>query len=133
MISKEEAEARVARGAAHLDHVRPGWFYEIDEGVLKLDNCNRCIVGQLAGDFYSASSRDDLGLADGTVYLLGFALLPEPGELFARGWSHLQDAWIKAIAARRFPVPTIEQPGSAPAVREEPDEPIVPLREESSS
>lgn len=114
MLTIDEARQRVAKGAAHLDQVRPGWFRQIDVGTLSLcDEC-RCIVGQLCGDFNEFSHLRALDLDTGNVVELGFNLHPreifnhETGFPFTDAqrktrWGYLQDAWIEAIAARLLP------------------------------
>jgi len=111
MISQDEARARVARGAAHLDQVRPGWFNEIDTGTLTLSRGCRCVVGQLNRGVFNVAA---VGLpyfrlnADGThdVITHGFALDIFTTELDGGTreacYAPLQDAWIAAIADRRL-------------------------------
>ena len=110
MISQQEAEARVAKGAAHLDQVRPGWHERIDVGALTLHDPCGCIVGQLCGTRQHFNlGRDALDLtggAIGTAVMYGFdANMRDTDfesscdEVFAL----LQDAWIAEIARRRFP------------------------------
>jgi len=115
MLTNDEARARVARGAAHLDRVRPGWFNEIDEGTLSLDHCGQCIVGQLCGDYYRDRKR--LGFTELNVVEHGVALDPAPGPLGVQ-WRPLQEAWIEAIADRRFS-PAARIAEAANAVRED--------------
>lgn len=45
---------RVARGAAELDILHPGWFKKINVDVLSLGSCTLCILGQLYGKFPDA-------------------------------------------------------------------------------
>lgn len=121
MLTKAQARARVARGAAHLDKARPGWFNRIDVGTLTLHEACGCIVGQLCGlQAYG-------GLAAGEPFNTGVALLfgrtsyaeamgvslgtyedfdddDRPGA----GYRLLQDCWIREIAARRHPVAEAE-------------------------
>lgn len=40
---------RVKRGAAALDIARPGWAHSVDVDILDMNQCTRCVVGQLAG------------------------------------------------------------------------------------
>lgn len=103
MLTQEEATTRVARGAAHLDQVRPGWFTRIDVGTLTMwDPCG-CIVGQLCGNF----NRDLKRVFHSSMHAVacganlleqGAWLNGEPGAV----WGVLQDAWITAIADRRL-------------------------------
>jgi len=45
-------QQRVQRGAEWLDTRRPGWADAINLGWLSMTRCNRCILGQLFGDYY---------------------------------------------------------------------------------
>lgn len=125
MLTPHEAELRVAKGAAHLDAIRPGWFHRIDVGTLTLHDPCGCIVGQLCtsravmdwdGASFSTAQLLELRLIrrwhdvqlmrettyDGRVAALGFDLfhaeLDDDGDDFAV----LQDAWIAAIADRKL-------------------------------
>lgn len=40
----------VARGAAALDELRPGWHRRVKKKTLDLENGNMCVLGQLATD-----------------------------------------------------------------------------------
>jgi len=47
MVARTYKE-RVARGAALLDELAPGWHKQIDLNTLKLSSCTDCVCGQLA-------------------------------------------------------------------------------------
>ena len=49
--AQAEARARVERGAAWLDAEAPGWESKVDVGRLVMNNCSRCIIGQVFGHF----------------------------------------------------------------------------------
>lgn len=117
-MTPTEARERVAKGAAHLDQVRPGWERRIDTGTLTLHDPCGCIVGQLCNTGYMFSAGlVMLRVSEGkTAEALGFERDTwggEPsGKLLTRAqveaWSreqygYLQDAWIEAIAARLHP------------------------------
>lgn len=113
MISKDEAYTRVAKGAAHLDTVRPGWFNGIDTGLLSLESCDRCIAAQLAVGRHShpfTVGLSQLGIDDMCISAFGMGLGDgdcEQGHVRRdedANFARLQDAWIDAIAARRHPV-----------------------------
>lgn len=129
MLRADEARLRVARGAAHLDRVRPGWHDRIDVGTLTLHDACGCVVGQLCGRNF----RSGL-IALGVVTLsaaFGFSSLLEgdadkaewrrllatlgPDAAMVTWYRPLQDAWIEAIAARRHPVKEYVLPTSKPA------------------
>ena len=122
MITNEQARTRVARGAAHLDAVRPGWFNRIDVGTLTLrDPCN-CIVGQLCRtdeeSFYPGVLSFGIALPphetnqfgaqpqrNRIVAEYGFDLLYSEYDDYTNTsakFRPLQDAWIEAIADRRL-------------------------------
>jgi hypothetical protein len=115
MLTIDEARSRVAKGAAHLDTVRPGWWDAIDVGTLALSNPCGCIVGQLVpGTTFSNFTRQarrvfpvttngwpwgvDLDARDVDAGGMGLACAAD----FDRGFVLLQDAWIEAIADRRL-------------------------------
>ena len=106
MLTKAEAEQRVARGAAHLDVVRPGWHDRIDVGTLELSSCIRCVVGQLGNGYDFIDRRMELGMDDGR----SFGIDLQRGKNFdyvadderVEAWRFLQDAWIAAIADRKI-------------------------------
>lgn len=107
MLSLEEARTRVARGAAHLDQVRPGWFNRIDVGTLTLSSPCRCVLAQAYSELRSDEYDDDLytkaAKAAGLRWLgpaketidLGF-------YCYGDDYGIVQDAWIEAIADRRL-------------------------------
>jgi hypothetical protein len=112
MISQDEARARVARGAAHLDIIKPGWHARIDTGTLTLwDPCG-CVLGQLnGGDWRWIYHFTELfGLeSDDRACACGFDIyshedLSDRGVSTEDNFRELQDAWIDAIAARLHPV-----------------------------
>jgi hypothetical protein len=41
----------VTRGIAYLDEHLPGWQDEINWSELEMDSCEKCILGQLFGDY----------------------------------------------------------------------------------
>lgn len=104
MISRADAEARVARGAAHLDTVRPGWEKLIDVGTLSIGSCVDCILGQIFRREADDANRNPFGYGlsavgwwdDGEAH--GVA-----GFLLGQDMKVTQDAWIAAIAARLHP------------------------------
>lgn len=122
MLTIEEARARVARGAAHLDSVRPGWFNQIDVGTLTLHDPCGCIVGQLCGGYYveyiglalrtaeeirsgvpSAASLHGFDLTHGEAAPIRECDGLSVEAIRVETYKPLQDAWIEAIAARKFP------------------------------
>ena len=101
MLTKAEASARVAKGAARLDERLPGWERRIDIGILSLGSCFDCIVGQLFKDesawpFSYGIRALDMGV-DG-VGAAEYGVADHNGG--ERAFDYLQDAWVDAIAAR---------------------------------
>lgn len=103
MLSVEEARVRVARGAAHLDEVRPGWWNEIDVGTLTLRDPCCCIVGQLVGGSSFSRFSADVARLFPELPTVSIATATFYGVDIGSGlwrFSDLQDTWIEAIAAR---------------------------------
>lgn len=48
---------RVRDGARLLDEQRPGWWQRIDILKLEMNNCSKCILGQLFGHYDSGLTR----------------------------------------------------------------------------
>jgi hypothetical protein len=107
MLTQEVALACVARGAAHLDRVRPGWFDDIDLDRLQLHDECCCIVGQLCRDSFAIGVAV-LGMAlqaeaCGVAYTSGVYIdSADAWKLEEEAWRPLQDAWVEAIANRRL-------------------------------
>jgi hypothetical protein len=85
---------RVNAGIAWLDEHEPGWRQRVDRDRLDLQNCTRCIGGQLAGVYADFLRRHSLSRVD--AVRLGFNL-PGIGEDF----DELTAAWRELIATRR--------------------------------
>jgi hypothetical protein len=87
-------EDRVERGAALLDRARPGWEREVSLDRLAMSSCNRCILGQVYGDY-----------VDGLVSLNLFGAAAEYGFSFDSrdtfiDSADLADAWHALIRRR---------------------------------
>ncbi len=118
MLTKDEAERRVTRGAAHLDRLWSGWADHVDVLTLNMANPCSCVIGQLNGDYNEtvvdvcrvkppASMWERLRWSAETAaldnaYQLGF---DTPRTLLAAerraDFALLKDAWVDAIASRR--------------------------------
>lgn len=105
-------EDRVAKGAALLDRVRPGWEREIVADRLAMQSCELCVFGQLYGDYASGVNMlDDMTSEDPSDYgfdipdrVLGFG---ESSRVYVLGFgesSHayeaLADAWRAEVRRR---------------------------------
>lgn len=121
MITNEEARARVARGAARLDVVRPGWFNRIDVGTLTLHDPCGCIVGQLASHGGSCATYGDEWIdlfGDHGGEEQGVFISYDGEGSMRAAYQPLQDAWVEAIADRRLsttvePAPALAAVGEA--------------------
>ena len=123
MLTQQEAEARVAKGAAYLDAMLPDWHRRIDVGTLTMWDPCQCIVGQLSpvtsSHAFAARARDLFGHdTDTELAVLGVDVTDldvsiEGNDTF-QTFQLLQDAWIAAIAARRIPDPQPAYPVEDP-------------------
>jgi len=87
------ARVHVACGIEHLDKTSPGWASKVDLDKLDLEDNQRCIVGQLVGNY--AGGRD-LGVTSlGMSLRLGFNAMHKEDR------GRLERAWGEAIVARR--------------------------------
>lgn len=100
----ETVETRVARGAAWLDSVHPGWERRIDLASLDLASSCRCVIGQLFGDFDDFTFEvvlpavNDLLISRAFSSEHGFSL---PFDLRSpAAWRALDDAWTSLIKER---------------------------------
>lgn len=108
-MTTDPMETRVARGAALLDVIRPGWSARINDDELAMESCTDCILGQLFGDYSSGwwvvtrplSARHLFSAADH-----GFTLMAHEQnhgewspEVDAR-FGLLADAWRAEVRAR---------------------------------
>jgi hypothetical protein len=110
---RDKISASVKRGAKLLDKERPGWYDQIDEGRLDMQDACKCIYGQLhAVDVFmdrlrAHSSRS----ANNDQWYYGYDL---PGDYWLDGqtwnvevprnrivWKWLQEEWLRAIHERR--------------------------------
>ena len=106
-ISALGARGRVARGAAYLDEMDPGWAERIDVWSLDLAHGNTCILGQLHGSFplglgraglFSLSSAPRAGFSPVD---LGFHCVQGVCEaLQEQDYEYLNEAWHAEIEAR---------------------------------
>ena len=88
----------VGRGIRWLDKNYPGWYQIIDVETLKLEDCQRCVLGQL-GDFMETVEDAVMGQAhtkEGIRWsrIHGFAI--GMGSL-NRDWINLTNQWKTAI------------------------------------
>lgn len=108
---------RVAKGAATLDEILPGWERKIDLEHLYLESACDCVLGQLAVDLLPHSPGDPYEEAVEELSpwveferqarwaeLRGFALGLAPGNKDyddeAAAWYDLTEAWKRLIRQR---------------------------------
>jgi hypothetical protein len=99
MTMTEQYADRVRRGAELLDRWQPGWERKIAVNRLAMYDCNRCIVAQIYGDFYSGMGEMGLLGLSGDADMYGFNL---PGVMCSERahWNALADAWRDEIKIR---------------------------------
>lgn len=98
-------EREVQKGAALLDQHRPGWERGIDPSSLVIYHIERCILGQLYGDY--GDGKDAL-LGEGWEMIVswevsaahGFTVSPGREYLWNPEWLALRDAWLALLAER---------------------------------
>lgn len=101
MTRAERMRAQVAKGAADLDRLMPGWYHAVDVTDLNMHSCTRCVLGHVFGTWgvgvmCLGCSRDGVGVdthALSTAYGAAFA-----GNEYA-------PLWVEAIAGRLYPDP----------------------------
>lgn len=95
---ERDLEAAAARGAKFLDKQIVDWYTQINMSQLDLGSCDKCIIGQLFGEY---GHIDNLSRPFTFRYTHGFsAPIPETGDRDER-WNTLRRAWIKEIRTRR--------------------------------
>lgn len=83
------------KGAALLDEHVPDWYQHINREALNMGDTERCILGQVFGDYFSGCSILDLPEKESYGYdLLSCNIYP--------GWNaDLKRAWLARIQERR--------------------------------
>lgn len=116
MLTAQEAGIRVARGAALLDGVTPGWWSRIDPVELEIASCTECVLGQVFGNYslgITALGMEQEPARSAFVGDHAFGLRggdtdwPANGHQYdvlsreiARAFCLLRDAWLIEINAR---------------------------------
>ena len=78
----------VTRGIALLDEHLPGWQDEIDWDDLEMDTCEKCILGQIFGDYQKGLRLLGLEGDRGTRY----------GFNTEGSWDKLTNLWRRMVA-----------------------------------
>lgn len=82
--------ANVKRGAHFLDERLPNWRSEINLDELSLQNGDKCVLGQLFGDYDRGSHLLDVSWEKSAK--LGFRAAPN------QSYVNLNDDWRKVLA-----------------------------------
>lgn len=106
-ITEEAVRDRVRRGAEYLDERDPGWHRRIDPSALELESGDRCVLGQLHGEFRLGLGRSGmLNLSSAPRASLspvahGFKCVEGVSEEWqARDYELLTKAWRAAVQTR---------------------------------
>jgi hypothetical protein len=87
-------EAQIAKGVEHLDQdLGKSWPEQVDLGILDLQGCTNCVIGQLYGDFDDTPDTFDAAP-------LGFDL-PTAGLMQYEHYDVLTQEWKDKIAQLR--------------------------------
>lgn len=101
---------RVRAGVALLDDRKPGWANRVDVDRLEMQACDRCVLGQLFGDFHEGMERlvpDHWDISPEPAITYGFDAEPlGPGEWVDRGrlrfdYRMLRRLWTYVIRQRQ--------------------------------
>lgn len=102
---------RAELGARLLDDHRPGWATRVDLETLRMANCDRCVLGQVYGEYSAGLAALRETLADGETYLdfsLRHGFYAHMREKEGGGWAddpwgdwhELEAAWRREIDER---------------------------------
>jgi hypothetical protein len=99
VVSDEEIEAAVEKGAARLDNREGNWFNDPNLWVDDLDmkSYRQCLLGQLYGDYCDGCNVMDL-VDNDEARVHGFLLVPTASN---ESYERLGGAWKAQIAKRR--------------------------------
>ena len=97
-------EKRVARGAAWLDRVKPGWFKLIDLDALDLRSGCSCVLGQIV----YKEARACGAFACGKVTGYGSVVVRDHKATGAGRWGSLDYATIQTIEVRKAELSNID-------------------------
>lgn len=117
-ISSDIMDQRVALGAAWLDEKRPGWRDQISLTELRMEQCAKCVLGQVFSDFAhvyewgegyryalnrlmpSTSGPQSFAVEHGFNLPCLDACEVEDFEVREDQWLALRDAWVRLIEGR---------------------------------
>lgn len=87
--------SRAARGAAHLDAVRPGWHHRVDTDTLNIASGGRCALGQVYGSYGAGLTQGHVGSAAPS-----FGMVAMTSNIDAE-YRALTEAWVREVENRR--------------------------------
>lgn len=97
-MAKTTVAERVRKGVALLDKAEPGWVDRIDLYMLDLADFNRCIMGQLHGNFTEGLRTYGLFAVDADAHRHGF---DTGSAVSGKAYAELTSEWARIIKARR--------------------------------
>lgn len=139
MSAKSDA-VHAARGARYLDRIAPRWYDRVDPLRANFSSAERCILGQVLGDFYLAPGWRRMPMRavaaafervrPGWLWLLEALTLPiglmsgvwtvrRGFQSFSPTYCDLRAAWLNEVAARR------ELAAASRVIRLEPESPAL--------
>jgi hypothetical protein len=95
-------DQRVQAGMAFLDQHEPGWTASIDLDQLDMSRCDRCVLGQVYGDYGTGLTECDRLSVEPYFSTIahGFSTgVDDDDSLYE--YEDLTTAWRTAISARR--------------------------------
>lgn len=112
-LKAKAATAAASRGAALMDKVRKGWFWDVRVTRLDLSNGCNCIIGQVYGNYYDHAAEvlgTDEDSCDGAKTVSKarrFGFLARANRSFGVDYPLLDQAWANEVRTRRGfkPVP----------------------------
>src|SRR5687767_14916509 len=103
-LAKKGVDERVERGAQLLDRKRPRWFQEVDPSSLEINDIEKCILGQLYGNYHEgvrATCRRPLFVPNLVPAEHGFVATCEFRRDIDKEFALLDQKWVEAIERRR--------------------------------
>ena len=98
-MSYHQVTSEVAAGIELLDGMWPRWECEIDLDRLRLSDGERCVLGQLYGEYTDALR--ELGFDDDDAINYGFDIPGPPWDSIDMRYDFLTEQWRAVIADRR--------------------------------
>jgi hypothetical protein len=103
---------RVARGAALLDEMKPGWDARVDLAELDLSSCRQCVVGQLFGEEFGRWPYET-GLRALGIPFFGEDEYGFEKEATGEEYAALTAEWRRVVTARRLAMRPAQETAAA--------------------